>query len=78
MLKLFAASLVCLALVAVGLALGLLRARPLLAGCRSRLVTGGLLPGCEACPSDRRSSARDAERRADPRERGGATDAQRA
>lgn len=62
MLTLFTASLVCLALSAAALALGLVRSKPLLGGCRTRMVAGRLLPGCEACPEPDR----------------GATDAQRA
>ncbi len=48
----FGATLVCLLVAALALAVGLVRGRPLLGGgCRTRLVAGGLLPGCEACPS---------------------------
>lgn len=47
----FGATLVCLLVAALALGLGLARGRLLLGGgCRTRLVAGGLLPGCEACP----------------------------
>ncbi len=48
----FGATFVCLVAAALALALGLAWGRPLLGGgCRTRLVAGGLLPGCRACPA---------------------------
>jgi len=71
----FGATLVCLIVAALALALGLVRGRPLLGGgCRTRLVAGGLLPGCEACPSHGAKAAADGT----AAKSGGSGDAQRA
>lgn len=75
MTMVFGATLVCLLVAALALAVGLVRGRPLLGGgCRTRLVAGGLLPGCEACPSH---GSEDGRVGTDERS-GGSSDAQRA
>ena len=71
----FGATLVCLIVAALALAVGLVRGRPLLGGgCRTRLVAGGLLPGCEVCPSHGGEGAGGGV----DEEAGGSSDAQRA